>query len=102
MIVFVLILVKFKIKQIYFLWKKNCNGFWTDFKIRKNHKWNIRKISADKKIVVYESRAEGNFRKDSDIDLTILDEEIPSSVLLKLVNDFDGFLLPTKVDISIF
>lgn len=35
MIVFVLILVKFKIKQIYFLWKKNCNGFWTDFKIRK-------------------------------------------------------------------
>lgn len=32
----------------------------------------------------------------------ILDEEIPSSVLLKLVNDFDGSLLPTKVDISIF
>ncbi|WP_443977410.1 nucleotidyltransferase domain-containing protein [Treponema succinifaciens] len=59
-------------------------------------------MSADKKIVVYESRAEGNFRKDSDIDLTILDEEIPSSVLLKLVNDFDGSLLPTKVDISIF
>ncbi|MDY2616636.1 nucleotidyltransferase domain-containing protein [Treponema succinifaciens] len=62
----------------------------------------MRKISADKKIVVYESRAEGNFRKGSDIDLTILDEEIPSSVLLKLVNDFDGSLLPTKVDISIF
>ncbi|WP_425358551.1 hypothetical protein [Treponema succinifaciens] len=53
-------------------------------------------------MVVYESRAEGNFRKGSDIDLTILDEEIPSSVLLKLVNDFDGSLLPTKVDISIF
>ena len=60
------------------------------------------KYSQIKKVVVYESRAEGNFRKDSDIDLTILDEEIPSSVLLKLVNDFDGSLLPTKVDISIF
>lgn len=55
-----------------------------------------------KKVIVYGSRAKGNFREGSDIDLTILDEEIPSSVLLKLVNDFDGFLLPTKVDISIF
>lgn len=55
-----------------------------------------------KKVIVYGSRAKGNFREGSDIDLTILDEEIPSSVLLKLVNDFDGSLLPTKVDISIF
>ena len=52
--------------------------------------------------MISERIAEENFRKDSDIDLTILDEEIPSSVLLKLVNDFDGSLLPTKVDISIF
>lgn len=55
-----------------------------------------------KKVVVYGSRAKGNFREGSDIDLTIIEEEIPSSVLLKLVNDFDDSLLPIKVDISIF
>lgn len=56
-----------------------------------------------KKVIVYGSRAKGNFREGSDIDLTIVEEkEIPASVLLKLVNDFDGSLLPTKVDISIF
>ncbi len=55
-----------------------------------------------KKVVVYGSRAKGNFREGSDIDLTIVEEEIPSSILLKLVNDFDDSLLPIKVDISIF
>ncbi|WP_297647301.1 nucleotidyltransferase domain-containing protein [uncultured Treponema sp.] len=55
-----------------------------------------------KKVVVYGSRAKGNFQEGSDIDLTIIEEEIPSSVLLKLVNDFDDSLLPIKVDISIF
>lgn len=55
-----------------------------------------------KKVVVYGSRARGNFREGSDIDLTIVEEEIPSSILLKLVNDFDDSLLPIKVDISIF
>ena len=56
-----------------------------------------------KKVVVYGSRAKGNFREGSDIDLTIVEEkEIPTSVLLKLVNDFDDSLLPIKVDISIF
>lgn len=55
-----------------------------------------------KKVVVYGSRAKGNFQEGSDIDLTIIEEEIPSSVLLELVNDFDDSLLPIKVDISIF
>lgn len=55
-----------------------------------------------KKVVVYGSREKGNFQEGSDIDLTIIEEEIPSSVLLKLVNDFDDSLLPIKVDISIF
>lgn len=56
-----------------------------------------------KKVIVYGSRAKGNFREGSDIDLTIVEEkEIPTSVLLKLVNDFDDSLLPIKVDISIF
>lgn len=82
--------------------EKIYNGFWTDFKTRKNYKWNLLKISADKKVVVYGSRAKGNFQEGSDIDLTIIEEEIPSSVLLKLVNDFDDSLLPIKVDISIF
>lgn len=56
-----------------------------------------------KKVIVYGSRAKGNIREGSDIDLTIVEEkEIPASVLLKLVNDFDDSLLPIKVDISIF
>ena len=56
-----------------------------------------------KKVIVYGSRAKGNFREGSDIDLTIVEEkEIPASVLLKLINDFDDSLLPIKVDISIF
>ncbi|WP_296664195.1 MULTISPECIES: nucleotidyltransferase domain-containing protein [unclassified Treponema] len=60
------------------------------------------KYSQIKKVVVYGSRAKGNFQEGSDIDLTIIEEEIPSSVLLELVNDFDDSLLPIKVDISIF
>lgn len=53
------------------------------------------------KAVIYGSRAKGNFRPSSDIDLTLkgnIDLQLLSRIILKL----DDLLLPYKFDISIY
>jgi predicted nucleotidyltransferase len=52
-------------------------------------------------VLLYGSRAIGNYREGSDIDLTIIGN-IEFQVLQRLVNDLDDLLLPYKFDISIF
>lgn len=54
------------------------------------------------KVIVYGSRAKGNFKPESDIDLTILSSDADLTFLLKLQNDIDDLLLPYKVDLSIY
>ena len=52
-------------------------------------------------IVLYGSRAEGNFRDGSDIDLCLDAPELDFRALMHLENELDDLLLPWKVDISI-
>ena len=54
------------------------------------------------KVILYGSRAKGNYRKGSDIDLTLIGDGIALGVLLKIENKLDDLLLPYKIDLSIF
>lgn len=54
------------------------------------------------KAVLYGSRAKGNYRNGSDLDLTLFGEGINFSLLTRLDNELDDLLLPYKFDISQF
>ena len=54
------------------------------------------------KAVLYGSRAKGNFKPGSDIDLTLTGEELDSKVIGQLDSELDDMLLPYEFDISIF
>lgn len=54
------------------------------------------------KAVLYGSRAKGNYRNGSDIDLTLFGDGINFSLLTQLDNELDDLLLPYKFDISQF
>ena len=61
-----------------------------------NRKQNI------KKVILYGSRAMGNYRPGSDIDLTLIGELLTMEELLKIENELDQLLLPHKIDLSLF
>jgi uncharacterized protein len=50
--------------------------------------------------IIYGSRAKGNFRIGSDIDLTLKGQSIHFSELMKIEDEIDDLLLPYMVDIS--
>jgi predicted nucleotidyltransferase len=52
-------------------------------------------------VILYGSRAKGNFRNGSDIDLTIRGDAVTLSLLLKIENELDDLLLPYKIDLSV-
>lgn len=52
-------------------------------------------------VILYGSRAKGNYRNGSDIDLTIQGEEVTHSQLLRIENALDDLLLPYKIDLSL-
>ena len=52
-------------------------------------------------VIIYGSRAMGNYRIGSDIDLCIESQALTLSELLKIENQIDDLDLPWKVDISI-
>ncbi len=54
------------------------------------------------KAVLYGSRAKGNFKNGSDIDLTLEGKNLSLSILYKIDNDLDDLLLPYTFDLSIF
>lgn len=62
----------------------------------------FRKHPEVKKVILYGSRAMGNFKPGSDIDLTIYSDSISMSQLLLIETEIDDLLLPYKVDLSIF
>lgn len=53
-------------------------------------------------VIVYGSRAKGNYKKGSDIDLTIKSETFTLAELLQIENHLDDLLLPYKIDLSLF
>ncbi len=54
------------------------------------------------KAVLYGSRAKGNYKRGSDIDLTLFGSGLNASVLSQINSGLDDLLLPQKIDVSIF
>ena len=53
--------------------------------------------------VLYGSRAKGNYKSGSDIDLTLRGgDDLTLNVLCKIANDLDDLYLPYAIDLSIF
>lgn len=61
----------------------------------------FKKYPVVKKVVLYGSRAKGNYREGSDVDLTLFGKDL-DEVLSKINNDLDDSYLPYKFDVSIF
>jgi len=53
------------------------------------------------KATLYGSRAKGNYRSGSDIDLALEGENLSLDTLHKIENDIDELLLPYKMDVSL-
>jgi predicted nucleotidyltransferase len=62
----------------------------------------LARYSEVKKAVLYGSRAKGNYKNGSDIDLTLFGHDLDLSLLAKISTALDDLLLPYKIDISIF
>lgn len=54
------------------------------------------------KVILYGSRARGDHKPSSDIDLTLVGIHLNSLILAKIENAIDDLLLPYKVDMSLF
>ena len=54
------------------------------------------------KVILYGSRAKGNFKPASDIDITLVGEELDITLLNKISLALDDLLLPYTFDVSIF
>jgi len=54
------------------------------------------------KVVLYGSRAKGNYKNGSDIDLTLFGDDINLELLHKIELEIDDLLLPYKVDLSVY
>ena len=57
--------------------------------------------SGIERVIIYGSRAKGNYKNGSDIDLTIVGDDFNFSTLLKLEGQIDDLLLPYMIDLSI-
>ncbi|MDR2117590.1 MAG: nucleotidyltransferase domain-containing protein [Planctomycetaceae bacterium] len=56
---------------------------------------------AIQEVVIYGSRAKGNYKNGSDIDLTIIDDNLSWSDIAYLENMLDDLMLPYKFDLSL-
>ena len=55
------------------------------------------------KAILYGSRAKGNYKNGSDIDLTLRGgSDLSLNVIYKILDDLDELLLPYTIDLSIF
>jgi predicted nucleotidyltransferase len=54
------------------------------------------------KAVLYGSRAKGNYKNGSDIDLSLFGKELTYSIYANIVDALDDLLLPYKIDLSVF
>ncbi|QOR73825.1 nucleotidyltransferase domain-containing protein [Cruoricaptor ignavus] len=60
------------------------------------------KIPEIEKVVIYGSRAMGNYREGSDIDITLFGENVTNNTASALWGRFDDSSLPYLFDISVF
>lgn len=66
----------------------------------------IRQILADypevERAVIYGSRAKGNYKNGSDIDLTLMGDALDDKTLFAIAGELDGSPIPHSVDLSIY
>ena len=60
------------------------------------------KYAQIEEVLIYGSRAKGNYRPASDIDLTIKGKNIDLTLQTEIEFDLDDLLLPYKFDVSIY
>ena len=60
------------------------------------------RFPAIEKAVLYGSRAKGNFKTGSDIDLTLYGEALTSDLRLTIASALDDLMLPYTIDLSVF
>ena len=53
-------------------------------------------------VILYGSRAKGNYKTGSDIDLALKGTNLSLTDLLKIENELDDLLLPYKIDLSLY
>ena len=53
------------------------------------------------KVILYGSRAKGNFTPFSDVDITLVGEELSRGDLNQVIREVDDLLLPYQFDISL-
>lgn len=54
------------------------------------------------KVIVYGSRAKGNYKNGSDIDLTLIGgDDLTIDILYRVISELDDLLLPYSFDISL-
>ena len=67
---------------------------------------NIRAVFARfpeiEKAILYGSRAKGNFKTGSDIDLTLCGESLTSDLRSTIASALDDLMLPYTIDLSVF
>jgi predicted nucleotidyltransferase len=62
----------------------------------------LSRYSQVEKAILYGSRAKGNYKNGSDIDLTLHGTDLSLNVIYNILNDIDELLLPYTIDLSIF
>ena len=58
--------------------------------------------SAINRVILYGSRAKGNYQNSSDIDLSLVGEDLDLTTLLKIENELDDLLLAYNIDLSVY
>ena len=54
------------------------------------------------RVILYGSRAKGDYKNSSDIDLTIIGKQLELKLTNKIENELDDLLLPYTFDVSIY
>jgi predicted nucleotidyltransferase len=62
----------------------------------------FQKYLAVESVVLYGSRAKGNFKSGSDIDITLVGKELCYNDLINISLELDDLLLPYEFDLSIY
>lgn len=61
----------------------------------------FQKYEAIEKVIIYGSRAKGNYKEGSDIDLTLFGD-LNYDLIIKLKHEFEDSTIPYLVDISLY
>lgn len=62
----------------------------------------FRKYKEVDEVIIYGSRAKGNYRNGSDIDLTLLGDRVNLDILNKINLELDDSSMPYTFDLSIY